>query len=101
MKSAFRVTLAGLLLLAPIASAEEIIHDAEYYVLKAQNGERWETEDKALEKKLAAMRDKHGRPPNIVYILWDDQQFGTAGFPGRCLLPTGPPSPHPRCDRSS
>lgn len=68
---------------APDASAKkEVVHDAEYYVLKAQNGERWAKEDSELNKKLAELKAKHGQPPNIVYILWDDQQFGTAGFPG-------------------
>ena len=58
-----------------------IIHDAEYYILHAQNGERWAAEDKELDAKLAALRKKHGRPPNIVYILWDDMTFGAVGFP--------------------
>ena len=31
----------------------EIIYDAEYYVLEAQNGERWAAEDKELDKKLS------------------------------------------------
>lgn len=79
------VALIGLSLScgSPDASAsKEIIHDAEYYVLKSQNGDRWATEDSDLDKKLAELKKKHGTPPNIVYILWDDQQFGTAGFPG-------------------
>jgi len=49
----------------------------------AQNGERWAAEDKELDKKLAELRNKNGgKPPNIVYILWDDQPFGSVGFPG-------------------
>ena len=31
-----------------------IVHDAEYYVLKAQNGENWAAEDIELQAKLAA-----------------------------------------------
>ena len=60
----------------------DIIHDAEFYILEVQNGERWAREDQEIDAKLAALREKHGKPPNIVYILWDDQQFGTVGFPG-------------------
>jgi len=59
--------------------AQDIVHDAEYYILKIQNGERWATEDAALDKKLAELREKHGQSPNIVYILWDDQQVGAIG----------------------
>lgn len=58
-----------------------IVHDAEYYILEAQNGERWSAEDKQLDAKLAELRKKHGQPPNIVYILWDDMTFGAVGFP--------------------
>ncbi|MEE9562760.1 MAG: sulfatase-like hydrolase/transferase [Thermoanaerobaculia bacterium] len=61
--------------------AEDIVHDAEHYVLKAQNGERWAAEDQKLDAKLAELRKKHGQPPNIVYLLWDDTAFGSVGFP--------------------
>ena len=58
-----------------------ITHDAEYYVLAAQNHQRWAAEDKQIDAKLAELLRKHGRPPNIVYILWDDQPFGAYGIP--------------------
>ena len=61
--------------------AEDIVHDAEHYILKAQNGERWAAEDQTLDAKLAELRKKHGQPPNIVYLLWDDTAFGAVGFP--------------------
>ncbi len=64
------------------AAAADVVHDAEYYVLAAQNGERWAAEDGELDEKLAALRAKHGAPPNIVYVLWDDTAFGAVGFPG-------------------
>jgi arylsulfatase A-like enzyme len=61
--------------------ADEIVHDAEFYILEAQNGEKWNAEDKRLQARLAELKKKHGRPPNIVYILWDDMTFGAVGFP--------------------
>ena len=64
-----------------VSASKEIIHDAEYYVLKVQNGERWAKEDSELDKKLAELKKKHGTPSNIVYILWDDQPYGVVGFP--------------------
>lgn len=63
------------------AWAGAIVHDAEWYILEAQHGEKWAAEDKALDAKLAELRKKHGKPPNIVYILWDDMTFGAVGFP--------------------
>ncbi|MEM7400258.1 MAG: hypothetical protein AAGF48_06625 [Pseudomonadota bacterium] len=72
----------GLSASAPAQAAEsEIVHDAEFYILKAQNGAEWAEQDKELDEKLAALEEKFGRPPNIVYILWDDTAFGAVGFP--------------------
>ncbi len=53
-------------------SAQDVVHDAEYYILKAQHGDKWETQDQEIQKKLADLEKKHGRKPNIVHIMWDD-----------------------------
>ena len=63
------------------AQGSEIVHDAEYYILEAQNGERWAAEDAALDKRLAELRAKHGTPPNIIHVMWDDTSFGDVGIP--------------------
>jgi hypothetical protein len=81
------LTYAALVFLMGIGTvaAEEdgkIVHDAEYHILEAQNGEKWAAEDKALDQKLAELRKKNGQSPNIVYILWDDTAYGAAGFAG-------------------
>ena len=76
---------AWALVLLPISgqAATPIVHDAEFYILKSQNGEKWAAEDKALDQKLAALKKKNGgKSPNIVYLLWDDTAFGAVGFPG-------------------
>ncbi len=62
-------------------AANEIIHDAEYYVLEAQYGEKWAAEDKALKEKLAELKAKYGTPPNIIHIMWDDTPVGEIGIP--------------------
>jgi len=62
-------------------SKDKIVHDAEYYILDAQNGEKWAAEDKEVDKKLAELRKKFGRPPNIIHIMWDDTAFGDVGIP--------------------
>ena len=64
------------------APAADIVHDAEYYILEAQNGKVWEVEDGQLDAKLAELREKYGQPPNIVHFMWDDQPFGSVGIPG-------------------
>ncbi len=53
---------------------KRIVHDAEYYILEAQNGERWHTENEAIDKRLAEFRETNGdKPPSIFYILIDDK----------------------------
>ena len=81
MKYVSIVLLNGLLLLGSFASAQDIIHDAEYAIIEAQNGEVWAANDVELDKKLAEIRAKNGgKPPNIIYILLDDVGFGEIGM---------------------
>ena len=86
LKTVVRTTLWFLLVLSSGAafaqpSQSKVVHDAEYYILEAQNGERWDAEDKTLNTKLASLREKYGRPPNIIHVMWDDTAFGDVGIP--------------------
>ena len=38
---------------ATAVAANQIVHDAEYYIIKAQHGEKWAADDKKIDKKLA------------------------------------------------
>jgi len=58
-----------------------VVHDSEYYVLLMQHGERWAAEDQEIDQKLAELREKHGAPPNIIHIMWDDTAVGEVGIP--------------------
>ena len=81
MKSVSFAPLVGLLLFGSFASAADLIHDAEYAIIEAQNGETWAADDVTLDQKLADIRAKNGgKPPNIVYILLDDVGFGEIGM---------------------
>ncbi len=76
--------LAGVVSLSACAKGVEkgaIVHDAEHYVLLSQNGEQWEKEDKSIDAKLAELRKKYGKAPNIVHIMWDDTAYGDVGIP--------------------
>jgi arylsulfatase A-like enzyme len=64
-----------------LGHAKDIVHDAEYYILESQNGERWAAEDEELDQRLAALEKKFGTPPNIIHIMWDDTPFGDVGIP--------------------
>lgn len=61
--------------------AQEIVHDAEHYVLKKQHGDNWATEDEDIDAKLKALEKKHGTKPNIIHIMWDDSAVGEVGIP--------------------
>jgi arylsulfatase A-like enzyme len=63
------------------AAEGDIIHDAEHYILAAQHGGKWMTEDAEIDQKLAALKEKFGTPPNIIHIMWDDTAVGEVGIP--------------------
>ena len=63
-------------------AAEDVVHDAEYYVLRAQHAEQWAADDAAVDTRLAAFRERNGgKAPNILFILIDDIGFGDLGIP--------------------
>ena len=78
------VAIATMVFSSSIGLAKEkgrIVHDAEYAIIEAQNGERWAKDDKAIDDKLAELLKKNGgKRPNIVYILLDDVGFGEIGM---------------------
>jgi arylsulfatase len=78
------IVIAAALLAPAVASAQsapQIVHDAEYYILEAQNRQVWGAEDAALDARLAELRAEHGTPPNIIHVMWDDTSFGDVGIP--------------------
>jgi len=88
MKSTEMTILAGLsaliCLTAQIAMAQEapIIHDAEYYILEAQNAEKWAADNAEVDQLLEEFQKSNGgKPPNILNILIDDIGFGDLGIP--------------------
>ena len=66
--------------------ADKIVHDAEHYILEVQNREKWAAEDADLDARLAELKEKHGTPPNIIHIMWDDTAFGDIGIPALAAI---------------
>jgi arylsulfatase A-like enzyme len=82
MRTINKATLILLLVVFALAAqAKDIVHDAEYYIIEAQNGEEWAVEDGKLDEKLAELREKFGAPPNIIHYMWDDQPVMAFGDP--------------------
>ena len=46
------MTFSALLIMCAFmySNAQDIIHDAEYYILKAQHGDEWQKQDKEIQK---------------------------------------------------
>jgi arylsulfatase len=68
------------LIITTATAQNKIIHDAEQEILQEQFGEQWAEQDTEIQKKLDALYEKHGKRPNIVHIMWDDNSFGEVGI---------------------
>jgi len=76
--------LVGAWAMAPAATAQQrsqFVHDAEYYIIEAQNSQQWAVEDDALDARLAELRQQYGTPPNIIHLMFDDQPVMSFGDP--------------------
>jgi len=94
LKTVFAALTVGLFLTVPNVYSQDIIHDAEYAIIEAQNGEQWAKDDQAIDIMLADIREKNsGKPPNIVYILLDDVGFGEIGMDNLSVI-RGYKTPH-------
>jgi arylsulfatase A-like enzyme len=56
--------------------------DAPYLTFEKKNKDKWASEDKQINEKLAALERKFGKKPNIIYILADDVGWGELGWQG-------------------
>jgi arylsulfatase len=56
--------------------------DAPYYAFKERNKDIWQKQDKQIDENLAALEEKFGKKPNIIYILTDDIGWGELGWQG-------------------
>ena len=56
--------------------------DAPFLVAQQRNNDIWSAADKTVNQKLAALAQKFGKKPNIIYILADDVGWGELGWQG-------------------
>ena len=62
------------------AQGSEIVHDAEYYILEAQNGEKWAAEDAALDKSLPNCVPSTAHRPTSSMSCGTTRPLATWGF---------------------
>lgn len=67
--------------------------DAAYLQVEKLNKDKWETDEKKVDSWLEELKDKHGKKPNIVFILADDiSNAGITCYGGGKLLGTETPN---------
>lgn len=76
-----RALLAGFLL-GVASGASAMQPDAPFVALQERQESDWAKQDKRIDDQLAALRQKFGKRPNIVYILTDDVGWGELGWQG-------------------
>jgi len=76
------ILITAILLMAMPFSVHAYRPDAPFTALLKANQKKWMAEDKQTAAKLAALRDKFEKPPNIIYILADDVGWGELGWQG-------------------
>ncbi len=72
--------LAALSVTAVPARAQQA--DAPFLALQDRQKATWAEEDKTIDEKLAALEQRFGKKPNIIYILTDDVGWGELGWQG-------------------
>ena len=82
MKRPTRTIVASIVLLLPICLQAAPVYDAYHQQDQKKHGEKWATEDTQIDRKLAALEDRFGKKPNIIYILTDDIGWGDLGWQG-------------------
>ncbi len=79
-----KAILGALVLLAVpfVSSSLAFQPDAPYLVAQHRHEANWAADDATINEKLAALEQKFGKKPNIIYILADDVGWGELGWQG-------------------
>jgi hypothetical protein len=72
--------LAVLLVVSAISYAYQ--PDAPYLAFEKRHKTEWAKQDTLINEKLAALEQRFGKKPNIIYILTDDIGWGELGWQG-------------------
>jgi arylsulfatase len=64
------------------AKSYAIQYDAPHLTYAEKNKAKWDQQDKEVNRKLADLKSRFGKRPNIIYILADDVGWGELGWQG-------------------
>jgi arylsulfatase len=82
MNSLVGICTAATLSLTVALPAHAIELDGPHIDFAQRNAESWAAEDVEINTKLAALEQRFGKKPNIIYILTDDIGWGELGWQG-------------------
>jgi arylsulfatase len=68
-------------LLAAKRGDERVIYDGDFVKSRQEHETAWAGQDVDLDERLAELIKKHGKRPNIIHIMWDDNSLGQVGVP--------------------
>ncbi|ASP35646.1 sulfatase-like hydrolase/transferase [Labrenzia sp. VG12] len=69
-------------LMASVTPVQAIEPDGPQLANAQRNADAWSAEDAEISQKLAALEERFGKKPNIIYILTDDIGWGEMGWQG-------------------
>jgi arylsulfatase len=76
------IGISAFLFAYSLATANAFQPDASFLAYQEKNKDKWAQEDKIINEKLAALEQKFGKKPNIIFILADDVGWGEMGWQG-------------------
>ncbi|WP_319545748.1 sulfatase-like hydrolase/transferase [Ruegeria conchae] len=82
MNLPYKLGLTTALFFAGVQSTLAIEPDGPHMAHSERNAAAWAAEDEAIDAKLAELKAKFGKKPNIIYILTDDVGWGELGWQG-------------------
>ena len=81
-KYAVMIGISVFTLAYSLATANAFQSDASFLAYQEKNKHKWAQEDTSINDKLAALEQRFGKKPNIIYILADDIGWGELGWQG-------------------
>ena len=74
--------MAAFILALPPGTARAVQPDAPFIESAKKNRDKWTVEDRQIDARLEALRQRFGKRPNIIYVLADDVGWGEMGWQG-------------------
>ena len=72
-RSAITIGISAIALACSLATAYAFQPDAPFLVAQQRNNDIWSAADETVNQKLAALEQKFGKKPNIIYRTFNER----------------------------